>query len=316
MEKRFDVVCIGELNVDLILQRPSALPALGREIQCEDFALTLGSSTAICACVLGALRVKTAFMSRIAKDAFGKICLDTLRSYGVDGTYIAADAQKTGITVALSYMRDRALLTAKGDTIDSFGIDRVPESLLREVRHIHVGSFFMNTRLAAGLPQLFARAHKNGITTSLDAGWDDAEVFDSGLIRTLAHTDIFFPNEDEVCGIEKEKNVQAATRRLRNRMPENSLLAVKLGEKGCLILDGKREFAIPGYSVKVLDTTGAGDSFNAGFLAYWLEGKSLEECGRFAAAVGALSVTRSGGTSDCPRREEAEALMFGKDTQR
>lgn len=311
--KKFDLYAVGELNADLILEAEGPLPALGQERQCRNISLVLGSSTAICACVCASLGLRTAFFGRLAPDLFGQVCRETLERYEIDCGRIGAAAGSTGVTVSVSYPRDRALITYPGATIDAFDAAAVPREIFSECRHLHIGSFFLNTRLMAGLPELFAAAHACGVTTSLDAGWDPAEHWDSALYETLRHTDVFFPNESETCAIGGSAACGEAAEAVLAKMAPGGILAVKRGKKGCLIAGGGQRLSVPAFSVEPVDTTGAGDSFNGGFLAAWLRGeKTLTQCAEYACAAAAVSVTRPGGTSACPRPAEVELLLNEK----
>lgn len=308
--KPLDLLAVGELNADLILEAQGPLPALGEERLCRSAALMLGSSTAICACVGASLGLRTAFFGRLGQDPFGKVCRETLRRYGVDDSCVSPVRGDTGITVSISYRRDRALITAPGATVDAFSADEVPRALLSDCRHLHVGSYYMNTRLAAGLAALFAAARARGATTSLDVGWDPSERWDGHLREVLRVTDLFFPNEGEVCAIGRSGDCRRAADSVLAHLPRGGILAVKRGGDGCLIARGPQRLLLPAFAVPAVDTTGAGDSFNAGFLAAHLKGEEdLERCGRYACAAAAVSVTRRGGTEECPRREDVELLL-------
>ena len=152
----------------------------------------------------------------------------------------------------------------------------------------------MLKKLHAGAPALFRRAHKMGLTTSLDCNHDPSGNWDSNLAATLRHTDFFFPNDAEAMAITGESNVPDAAANLGRMVPT---VVVKMGARGVYVYSAGHGWRLPAKRVRVVDTTGAGDSFDAGFLASLLGGGTLEECVRSGLAAAARCVTRVGGTT-------------------
>jgi sugar/nucleoside kinase (ribokinase family) len=182
----------------------------------------------------------------------------------------------------------------------------VTDTAMSGLGHLHVSSFFFQEGLRPGVPELFARARRLGLTTSLDTGFDPSERWDGGLRKALAETDLFFPNEVELEALTGCKDPRSGLRALGGG---RALVVAKLGERGAMTLDGGSVLEVPAYRVEPVDTTGAGDSFNAGFLHLWLQGAALADCLRLGAACGALSTRALGGTAAQPTLAEAEALV-------
>jgi sugar/nucleoside kinase (ribokinase family) len=145
-----------------------------------------------------------------------------------------------------------------------------------------------------------------GLTTSLDPGYDPSERWDADVVAILGETDLFFPNEVELFAISREKEVAAALARLDNG---RTRIVAKLGADGCMTLEDGRPLAVPAFPVQPVDTTGAGDSFDAGFLYAWLGGLPIRECLRWGAACGSLSTRALGGTGHQADRGEVERLV-------
>jgi len=199
---------------------------------------------------------------------------------------------KTGVTISVSSERDRALVTYLG-AITALTEQDLPDGLLREFEHLHVSSFFLQEGLRPGLARLFARATKLGLSTSLDPGFDPAEQWGADLRDVLAHTDVFLPNEVELAAIGGQEGTKSALEALRNG---RTITAVKLGARGAAtLLDGQFVEVSP-IAVNPLDTTGAGDSFNAGFLHAWLRRMPVETCLRAGVFTGGKSTEAMGGT--------------------
>ena len=182
----------------------------------------------------------------------------------------------------------------------------LPPDVFSGCQHFHVSAYFLQDGLREGLKELFRAAHEAGLTTSLDTGWDPTERWDGELIDTLTEVDVFLPNESEIQAITGCQDVLAGLARLQNG---RTLVIGKLGADGCIAACQGRIIRQPAFPVEVVDTTGAGDSFVAGFLHAWLRRRTLEDCLRFASACGALSTRGIGGTTSQPSYSEAESFL-------
>ena len=301
-----NILVIGELNPDLILQGYQSFPELGKEVLVNDCLLTMGSASAICAVGLARLGNNVRFFGKVGRDTYGDFCQRLLGREGIDtGRILETDAVRTGITVSVTGPTDRALITYLG-AIRALTESDVGDSLFEGVQHVHMSSFFMQEGLRPGMRVVFERASRRGLTTSLDPGFDPSERWDRDLVDTLEQVDVFFPNEVELQGITGEPDPVAAVRRLANG---RTLVVGKLGRHGALAIDRGELVRVPAFEVTPVDTTGAGDSFNAGFLHYWLQAKPLEDTLRFGAACGALSTLGRGGTTTQPAQQQAEEFM-------
>jgi sugar/nucleoside kinase (ribokinase family) len=187
--------------------------------------------------------------------------------------------------------------------------DQVDRALLRRARHLHVGSYFLLDALRPGLADLYAEARAMGLTTSLDTNWDPSGMWDGGLTRLLPKCDVFMPNQAEACHIAHRDGLSEALDVLAVQVPT---LAVKLGPEGGLGRSEELTVRAPALPVEVVDTTGAGDSFDAGFLYGYLHGWPLARSLRLACACGSLSTRVAGGTAGQPTLAEAlDALEQG-----
>ena len=300
------VLVVGEINLDLILSNYQAFPALGREVLVEDVVSTLGSASAIFAVGLARLGTPVAFLGKVGADQAGEQCLQAMRAGGVDVSRVIKDAAlKTGLTVSITSARERALVSYLGAIAALTGAD-VPDSAFSGFDHLHVSSYFLQQGLRPAIASLFARARERGLTTSLDPGFDPSERWEADLRQALRSVDVFFPNEVELCALGGEAQPLDALQRLQNG---RTLIVAKLGGAGCAAHEGAALVSVPAFPVETVDTTGAGDSFDAGFVHAWLQGKPLRECLRWGAACGALSTRGLGGTARQADRAEVEALL-------
>lgn len=302
----FDVTIAGEINLDLILYGlPAAMP-LERELLASDFQVTLGSSSAILAHNLAVLGARVGFITQAGQDALGKIALERLGESGVDTSRTTFnDHRATGVTVLLHHGAKRHTLTYPG-TMSDMTVEDLDFDYLRSSRHFHLSSLFLQSGLAPGLPDLFRKLKKAGLTLSLDTNDDPSGEWGGVLDELLALVDVLLPNEAEVCRITRRDTVDEALAALAGRVP---WVAVKRGPQGSVVQKGKERFTAAPVTVTPVDTIGAGDSFNAGFLFAWLQGLAPEACARAGNITGALSTQRPGGTEAFRDRERVARFL-------
>ncbi len=316
-ERPLDILVIGEVNPDVIVSDPDPRPAFGQvERLVREIHLTIGSSSVIMACAAARLGLRVAIVGVVGEDVFGRFMVDAMRGHGLDVSAVRVDPDApTGASVVLSDGRDRAILTARG-TIGSLTAEDVSPALLARARHLHIGSWFLQSGLRPGVRGLLAAARDAGLTTSLDPNWDPDERWDSGLRDLLPGLDVVFPNDAEAIAIGGADDVEAAAVALARAGADGRgggpLVVVKRGREGAFIAsaDGVVE-SVGAYPVDAADTTGAGDAFDAGFLAGWLEGRSQADTLRLAAISGALSTRAVGGTEGLASRADLDAALAG-----
>jgi sugar/nucleoside kinase (ribokinase family) len=297
---------VGDCNPDLVLRGGDVEPAFGQiERVVENGELTIGGSGAIASCGAVRLGLRTGLVSIVGADPLGRFMLEALGERGVDvsGVVVRPDA-RTGISVVLVRGLDRAILTALG-TISELTADLVDRQLLHAARHAHFSSYFLHHALRPGLLGLLQEARSAGASTSIDPNWDPSEEWDGGLLDLLEETTILFVNAEEAKRIARTADVEDAARTLSR--DGNVLVVVKLGAEGALAADGGQVIRSAAATVEEVDSVGAGDSFDAGFLAGHLAGRPPEESLRLANACGALSMRAAGGTAAQPTLLEATA---------
>jgi len=298
---KFDILVAGEINPDLILSG-DVMPEFGQVEKLVDSAtLAIGSSSAIFACGAARLGLKVRFIGVCGDDVFGHFMLDEMsrRNVDVSNVIVRSDGQ-TGLSVILNNQSDRAILTHSG-LIAELEASDISDDLLLQSRHLHVASYFLQTKLQPDLPHLFHRAHSLGLSTSLDTNYDPSEQW-LGFDELLSVTNVFLPNQTEALSITKSTDVESAARQLSTMA---KLVAVKLGADGALACSQVGATRSTSISINAVDTVGAGDSFDAGFLYGYLNNWELEKTLRLACVCGALSTQQAGGTSGQPTLEEA-----------
>lgn len=294
-EKRFDVIVVGELNVDLILNSIDSFPEMGKEKIAKDMTLTLGSSSAIFASNLSTLGAKVAFIGKIGDDAFGNLVGESLRMKKVNTDLIIKSKKaNTGATIVLNYSEDRAMVTYPG-AMEDLTIDDISEETIKSAGHLHFSSYFLQPGIQPGLKSLFERAKRHGLTTSLDIQWDPQEKWNFNYREILPLVDVFLPNEQEALLLTNESTLENAINKLT---PLARHVIIKLGGKGSIAATGKNiVFKESYYNKNVVDAIGAGDSFNAGFIFRFIKGYNIDDCQKFGNLTGAINTTAAGGTA-------------------
>ncbi len=316
MDKSCEVTALGELNVDIILNDIDGFPEMGKEKFAGKMTVALGSSTAIFAANVACLGARTAFAGMVGRDSFGSLVSESLRAKGVDTRFlIESPDYATGATLVMSYDEDRANLTYQG-AMDHMGFDDLNPDIFRESRHIHISSVFMQSALRRDFSRIFEAAESGGVTLSMDTQWDPKEEWDFDCAAILPHVDVFMPNETELKAITRTDDLSGAISRIRPYLRQ--VAVIKCGSRGSILVKKDGEVSeMPSFlNSHVVDSIGAGDSFNAGFIYGYVKGMSLTECQRLGNLTGAVNTTAAGGTGAFTSREaviRTAREVFGAD---
>jgi len=305
--KKFDIIALGELNVDLILNNIEGFPEVGKEKFAKQMTLTLGSSTAIFAANAAALGAKVAFCGMIGNDSFGDLVESSLKAKGVDTCFlIRQDKYATGATICMSYDEDRANLTYQG-AMDYMGLDDIDPEVFTQAKHIHISSIYMQSGVKRDLMKILELCKQHGVTVSLDSQWDPAEQWDLDWKQVLPMLTVFMPNETELKFLTRCETLEKAIETIR---PYTNAAVIKCGSKGSILMrkgqpDRKQEALL---NKNVVDCIGAGDSFNSGFIARLAAGDDLVRCQEYGNMTGAVNTTAAGGTTAFTCREDVEKI--------
>ena len=305
--KEFDIIALGELNVDLILNQIEGEPEIGKEKFAKQMTLTLGSSTAIFAANAAALGAKVAFCGMIGNDSFGDLVEQSLQKKGVDTRYlIRQDKYATGATICMSYDEDRANLTYQG-AMDFMSLEDINPEIFKTTKHIHISSIYMQSGVKRDLVKILELCKENGVTTSLDSQWDPAEKWDLDYKTVLPLVTVFMPNETELKFLTQSQTLDEAIEKIR---PYINAAVIKCGSRGSLLMrQGKQDRVQKALLNKnVVDCIGAGDSFNSGFITRLAAGDPLEKCQQYGNMTGAVNTTAAGGTTAFTCREDVERI--------
>jgi sugar/nucleoside kinase (ribokinase family) len=313
-----DLLVAGDAVPDVIVGDVAGEIAFGQaETLVSRGALTVGGSSAIMACGAARLGLRVAFVGVFGGDAAGRFMLEELGTRGVDTSdCVVLPDRLTGLTAHLVRAgadRDRAMLTSMG-CVGELTPAMMQGALKKPVRHVHVGSFYLLPKLAPSLAVVFAKARREGRTTSLDTQGDSQDRWQGGLREALRESDLFFPNRSEARAVAANLGAHSAVgddlgRTLETIAALGPRPVVKCGAQGAVALDGKAVVRAPALNATPVDTIGAGDSFDAGYVYGFLQGWPVDRCLAFAAACGSLSTRAAGGVDAQPRIAEALAAL-------
>ncbi len=296
---RIDLLTVGEAFQDLIFVGLPHMPKSGEELRTQRFTATIGGGALITATAASRLGLKTAVASALSVEAVRALRLDHIRVLNVK-----RPSEAHAVTVSLSTTAERSFITFDGvnDRLES----RLATVTSRQrARHIH---FAFAPRNCAKWTRIIAGLRAAGTSTSWDFGWNPALRAASGFHALLAAADFIFVNEAEATMYARTRQA-ASLARFWRRTSRNTI--IKLGPRGSRWIAGARgeeqriqpsDIAAPAPRVRVVDTTGAGDAFNGGFLFAWLGGATQRECLRIGNVIGAQSTLAPGGVDALPRR--------------
>jgi len=286
---RLELLTVGDAFHDLIFMGLARLPRVGEEVHAADFVATIGGGAVITAIAAARLGVRTRIVSALSADA-----ARTLRGAAVSVVNVRRSAEPHAITAALSMPHDRSFVTFAGvnDRLQS----RLPAALARQrARHVHFAFAPVDCARWAGISE---RLRASGTTTSWDFGWSPPLRGRAGFARLLRSAEFIFVNEIEAslyAGLPPRRSPADFWRRAAT----NTI--VKLGRRGSRWLSSQADLHAAAPRVRSIDTTGAGDAFNGGFLYALLRGAAPRNCLRAGNFVGAQSTLAAGGITALPR---------------
>lgn len=263
-----EIVILGDLCWDVYLGGMKSFPEMGVEVFADDGSMKPGGSAANTAMVIAMCDCPVSLFSVVGDDSAGRRILQDLEGYGIKTEGITRlERQQTGFTVVLSYKeeKERMLVTSPGTLSRARLRDFSPECL-KNGAHLHLSSYFIQAGLAPDLGKLLEMAKLEGMSTSLDPGHDPAGVWDiSGISPYLEYLDWFLPNKIEFLSISGGDDLVASLEKFSPKLPG---IVVKAGSEGAYLRFGEDNCIVhcPPVPVDVVDTTCAGDAFNAGFL--------------------------------------------------
>jgi sugar/nucleoside kinase (ribokinase family) len=310
VEKIWDAYIYGDINVDIVIPNVDHFPLPGQEDVVDVMNTYVGGGAALFTLGLGKLGLNPVFQATIGDDCYGKFILEELKDKNVETSLISISKEnKTGISLSFTNEKDRSFLTYRG-TNDEINLDSIKIDMVQKAKHIHVTGYEGSSNHAQYLNLLKRVKETKDITVSFDVGWDSTGEWYEGIVELFPYIDVLFMNETEAIHYGRKASAKEAIVSFSRHC---KIAVAKLGKKGSMAYSEGKLYQAASYPVTAVDTTGAGDSFNAGFIYGFLKGKSIEECLKFGNGCGALSVTALGGNTGFPT--EAELIKFISDSE-
>jgi sugar/nucleoside kinase (ribokinase family) len=293
MQPPIDLFTVGEAFEDIIFVDLPRLPGPGEEVKTSRLVRTIGGGAVITAVAAARLGLRCGVLSGLSREAAAR-----LRGENVKVRNLRRSGEPHAVSAALSTKTDRSFVTFNGIN------DELEGRLLKEIekvsaRHIHLAFYPLDCRQWL---DVILRLRSRGISTSWDLGWNEGLLKDSAFLETLHALDYLFLNEMEAVLYSGARTLEDALSYWKTQ-PEKAI--VKLGEKGCIWPARSLRAAAP--RVAVVDTTGAGDAFNGGFLYGLIRGLSPRDCLRTGIRVGSMSTRAAGGLDGLPGMNELES---------
>jgi len=282
------IVGFGALNLDIIL-KVERIPNPGEESFVIDIEYHPGGSAANTIAGLATMGVECAFIGKVGDDNYGKILLKDFEKRGVDLSGVKIEKGRSGVAmIFVDRSGERAILVDPGVN-DTIKYDEIKREIVENAKIVHLTSFICKNGEDSFKSQ--KRVAKEVEIVSFDPGMPYINRGLEEIKEIISNTTIFMPNKQEIEMLIGER-YDVASKEVAGLGVE--IVVVKLGENGCYILKGNEEFRVQSFKTKVVDTTGAGDAFNAGFLYAWYHGKSIEACGKFGNYVASKIIERIG----------------------
>ncbi len=310
MENKFDLLVVGELNVDILVNDFQQPPELGKEVIAKSYNVMLGSSSAIFASNISVLGTSVAFLGLVGDDDSANLIIRSLKKKNVNTNYISNASQiKTGTSIVLNMGEDRYMITYPG-AMEKLKEEDIRDDQLLSAKHLHISSPFLQPGLKPGLEKLFRRAKNLGLTTSLDTQWDPEEKWEINFESMLKDVDVFLPNESELIALSGEEDLEHAIIKVSKWC---KVLVVKRGSKGAMLISQGKTIEKPSFiNTSVVDAIGAGDSFNAGYIHSFINKNTDDKCLELANLTGAINTTGIGGTGAFENFEHIKKTAFEK----
>lgn len=310
-----DVLCIGNYIADVVVKPVEKMPLKGKVVVVDKIELNSGGCAMNKAIALAKIGIKTGCSGRVGNDLFGKYLIGTMKKYGVDtgGMLKDKNTNTSCVVVLISKDGERSFMHYAGATAN-FSINDINFKIMKQYKILDISAFFKMDKLdGAPAVEILKRAKKFGLITTLDVSWDSKNRWLKLLDPCLRYVDFFLPSYEEAVKLSGKKELSSIAKEFISRGVKTAV--IKIGEAGCFIATKDREYKIPAYKVKVVSTVGAGDSFVAGFLTGIIKGWNLEECGRFANAVGACCVTALAASTGIKTLNETLKFMKEKKSE-
>lgn len=296
-QTKWDVYVYGDVNIDIVIPGVNRFPEPGQEEDVPVMETFVGGGSALFALGIGKLGLRPVFQGEIGDDCYGEFIRRKFEESNVDQSLLkTSTSEQTGISLSFTNEHDRCFLTCRG-TNAKLRIEEVDLAKVADASHIHVTGYAGEANHDSYLKFLKKVKTDTHATVSFDVGWDPTGVWKPEIYDLFPCIDVLFMNQTEATHYSRMSSAAEAAKDFAGHC---GTAVIKMGKMGSLAVRGSNQYQAPPYQVEAVDTTGAGDSFNAGFIYGFLKGKSLEDCLKCGNGCGALSVTALGGNTGFP----------------
>ena len=297
----FDVIVVGDYCLDFIFTGLPSLPVMGNEIISENFVKTTGG-TCNSVIAMHRLGLNVGWAADFGNDQYSRFILERITNEGIDQRlFVHHDFPMRKITVSLSYAQDRSFIAFYDpDPKIPAGMKLLPKY---KARMVYVPGIYSGFGALSYLKMM----KEKSIKVCMDG--NSSKIYtlkNSRILKILSRLDLFFANKKELFQLTGIEDLQAAIHELGKII---SLVVIKDGANGAYAIENEKLYYCPALKIKVKDTTGAGDCFNAGFIKSWINGDSIDECLRWGNIVGGLSTTELGGTGKVIQVQNVEKYL-------
>ncbi|MBS6195523.1 MAG: carbohydrate kinase family protein [Clostridiales bacterium] len=308
--KKWDVYVYGDVNIDIVIPGVEKFPEPGQEDEVDTMETFVGGGAALFTLGVGKLGLHPVFQGEVGDDCYGELIRKKFHDSNVDDSLLGTSTtRKTGISLSFTNEKDRSFLTYRG-TNETICIDAVDVEQVKNASHIHVTGYAGSINHDSYLRLLKRVKEETEATVSFDVGWDSTGEWKPEIYELFPYIDVLFMNETECVHYSRKETAEEAAKDFAKHC---GLVVIKMGKQGSLAVKDGEFYRASSYKVEAIDTTGAGDSFNAGFVYGFLRGKSVEDCLKCGNSCGALSVTALGGNTGFPVEEQLNRFIAERD---
>ena len=303
------ILCVGEMMADIVVTSAPVIDFSVDSTLVDDIALKNGGDALNVSIGLAKLGASVAFIGKAGNDMFGTYIVDAAKRAGVDVSHVKVSKKLPNSRIIALVRKDgeRCFLQCPGSNME-FSTEDIDYKLLADYTHLHIGgTFHLPAFDGEGAASLLAAARAAGLTTSMDVAYDHSGRWLSLIRPCLPHLTWFIPSEGEaecITGSAEPKEVCAF---LQKEGVENVI--IKRGKAGSYCRQGTKEFSCGSYDVPVVDATGAGDGFVAGFLNGLQAAMPVEDCVRMGTATAAFVLQAYGATDGVPSATALKDFM-------
>ncbi|PMQ01634.1 MAG: carbohydrate kinase [Dictyoglomus sp. NZ13-RE01] len=312
MKDKIDVLCVGIAVADVLGKPIDFMPEKGKLMLIDEITLSTGGCAVNTAIALAKIGVKVGVIARVGDDGFGEFIISQLNKYGVITDGIKKDLEKktSATMVAISSEGERSFWHYLGANYN-LSLEDISEEMLLKTKILHIaGTNVMPSLDGEPTRKLLSIAKNYNIITSLDTVWNSQNTWSENMEPVFPFLDYFLPNYEEAKAISHKNKPDEIARFFLERGVK--VVAIKMGEKGSYVTNGREEYLVPAFKVEVKDTTGAGDAYVAGFLKGVLLGWDIKNCALLGNALGAFCVREVGASSGIPKWEEVLSFINDK----